>query len=95
MAHVFEDGPDGRQSATSAPPSIFRPTYRQLSDEEKTLHDEIKAKASELVHLISRTNPPHHRDSERPRMTNRDIYQCRAMEALELSVMWAVKGLTS
>lgn len=96
MADVFEAEPDGRQSADmSFQPSIFRPVYRALSDEEKTLHDQIKVKAGELEQLIYQTNPPHRRDAQRPTTTNRDIYEGRAMEALELAVMWAVKGLTS
>jgi hypothetical protein len=38
-----------RQSDDVAMPvSRFRPKYRALNDEEKALHNEIKAKAAEL-----------------------------------------------
>jgi len=41
MADVFEGKPDSRQSADiNHPASRFRPTYRQLTAEEKVLHDE-------------------------------------------------------
>jgi hypothetical protein len=51
MAHVFEGEPDARQAGDIAP-SRFRPQYRALSDEEKALHDQIKAKATELETLF-------------------------------------------
>lgn len=53
MTNVFEGTPDGRQSADVAHVvSRFRPTYRALTDDEKKLHDEIKAKAVELEKMI-------------------------------------------
>lgn len=82
MANVFEGQPDARQSdRVDEPVSRFRPTYRALTDDEKALHDAIKAKAEELERLILATKPSR--------------YQSPAITELELSVMWAVKGLTS
>lgn len=82
MADVFEGKPDGRQSADVAQPvSRFRPIYRALSDDEKALHDEIKAKAEELEALFSRVKGSR--------------YSALALTALEQAVMWIVKGLTS
>lgn len=94
MTNVFEGEPDGRQSANvHLQTSIFRPVYRALTDEQKALHDALKTKATELEALIRQTaEPPPRYDAP---LSNRHIYETRAMEALELAVMWAVKGLTS
>lgn len=62
----------------------FRPVYRQLTDEEKNLNEQIKDKATELEALIGSIG------NER---TGR--YKSLAMTALEESVMWAVKELTA
>lgn len=53
MAHIFEGAPDARQ-AGDIRPSRFRPQYRQLSAEEKALHDAIKARAAELEALFEK-----------------------------------------
>jgi hypothetical protein len=53
MTHIYEGAPDARQAAHIAP-SVFRPRYRALSDEEKALHDAIKAKAEELLDLFNK-----------------------------------------
>jgi hypothetical protein len=82
MANVYEGSPDARQSAeVGEPVSRFRPRYRALTDDEKALHDEIKAKASELETLFERVKPGR--------------YRSLGMTALEEAVMWAVKELTS
>jgi len=82
MANVFEGEPDGRQSDdVNAVVSRFRPKYRALTDEEKALHDEIKAKASELEALFEKVKPGR--------------YRSLGFTALEESVMWTVKELTS
>jgi hypothetical protein len=82
MADVFEGKPDARQSADVAHPvSRFRPTYRALTDDEKALHDAIKTKASELEALFDRVKAGR--------------YRALGYTALEESVMWAVKELTS
>ncbi len=81
MAHVYEGKPDDRQSAEAITPTRFRPKYRALTDEEKALHDEIKAKATELESLFERVKPGR--------------YSSLGMTALEESVMWTVKELTS
>lgn len=82
MSHVFEGAPDGRQSnSTSEPVSRFRPRYRALTDAEKALHDEIKAQAAVLEALFERVKPGR--------------YRSLGLTALEESVMWTVKELTS
>ena len=78
---VFEGKPDDRQGDGQTIPSRFRPRYRALSAEEKTLHDDIKNKAAELEALYGKVKPGR--------------YNALAMTALEESVMWVVKELTS
>jgi len=84
MTNLYENQPDGRQADGAIPVSRFRPRYRALTDAEKALHEQIKAKAEELEILFnqSRSGLP-------------STYKDRAIENLELSVMWAVKDLTS
>ena len=80
--HLFEGKPDGRQSADpTMPTSRLRPRYRALTDEEKALHDAIKAKAAELEALFEQVKPGR--------------YASLGMTALEQAVMWTVKELTS
>ncbi len=82
MAHVYEGAPDGRQSNdTQEVVSRFRPKYRALTDEEKALHDAIKAKAAELESLFEEVKPGR--------------YRSLGFTALEEAVMWTVKELTS
>jgi hypothetical protein len=81
MSHVFEGKPDMRQADTAIPVSRFRPKYRALNDTEKALHDEIKEKASELEAVFGRVKPGR--------------YNSLAITALEESVMWIIKELTS
>lgn len=82
MAHVFGGEPDGRQSADEAEKvSRFRPRYRALTDDEKALHDAIKAKAAELEDLFERVKPGR--------------YRALSITALEEAVMWNIKELTS
>ncbi len=81
MAHVYEGAPDGRQLATTAPTSRFRPRYRALTDDEKALHDELKAQAETLEKLFDKV-----KDGR---------YKSLAFTSLEQSVMWIVKELTS
>lgn len=84
MADLYEGTPDARQGDASVKPSRFRPVYRQLDDNEKALHDEIKAKAAELEELIEAV-----KDGQPGR------YKALALTNLEVSVMWAVKELTA
>lgn len=80
--HVFAGAPDGRQSdKIDEPVSRFRPRYRALSDDEKALHDEIKAKAADLEAAFEKV-----KDGR---------YKALGMTALEQAVMWTVKELTS
>ena len=82
MSHVFEGAPDGRQSDQVAEPvSRFRRRYRALTDAEKALHDAIKGKAAELEELFEQVKPGR--------------YRALGLTALEESVMWTVKELTS
>jgi hypothetical protein len=81
MADVFAGKPDARQGGPDVKPSRFRPVYRALNDDEIALHNAIKAKAEELEALIGKG--PQSR------------YGSLAITALEESVMWAVKALTS
>jgi hypothetical protein len=82
MNNVFEGAPDGRQSDdTAMPVTRFRPKYRALTDDEKSLHDDIKSKASELEALFERVKPGR--------------YRSLGLTSLEESVMWTVKELTS
>ena len=82
MPHVYEANPDARQSDDVAmPTSRFRPKYRALTDEEKALHDEIKAKAQELEALFEKVK--------------QGRYRSLGLTALEESVMWTVKELTA
>jgi hypothetical protein len=82
MNHVFDGTPDARQSdKMDEPVSRFRPRYRALTDDEKALHDAIKGKAAELEALFERVKPGR--------------YCSLGLTALEESVMWTVKELTS
>ena len=81
MTHVYAGAVDGRQSdKVDEPVSRFRPRYRALTDEEKALHDAIKAKAAELETLFEQVKPGR--------------YRSLGITALEESVMWTVKELT-
>ena len=80
--NVFEGKPDARQSADVAHKvSRFRPTYRALTVEEKTLHDDFKSKAVELEDLFAKVKPGR--------------YNALAVTSLEQAIMWIVKELTS
>ena len=82
MANVYDGPPDGRQSNNvSEPVSRFRPRYRALTDDEKALHDQIKDMAAELEALFAKVKPGR--------------YNALAVTALEQSIMWVVKELTS
>lgn len=82
-AHTFAAQPDGRQAAVGEAVEVsrFRPRYRALNEVEKALHDAIKQKASELEALIETVKPGR--------------YRSLGITALEESVMWTVKELTS
>ena len=66
--------------------NIFRPVYRELSDEEKQKVSEIKDKAQELYlkfESISQENS-----------LEKGNYVVLAKTNLEQSIMWAVKAIT-
>lgn len=81
--HVFEGQPDDRQAhiGEPVPQSRFRPRYRALTDEEKALHDSIKAKAEELETLFEQVKIGR--------------YRSLGLTALEEAVMWTIKELTA
>lgn len=80
--HVYEGNPDARQSEdVNMPVSPFRPRYRALHLYEKELHDNIKAKADELLELFHQVKPGR--------------YRSLGITALEEAVMWTIKELTS
>ena len=82
MTNVYEGKPDARQSDDVAMPvSRFRPRYRALTDEEKKLHDELKAQADVLDRMFQQVKPGR--------------YNSLAVTSLEQSIMWIVKELTS
>ncbi|GGL48339.1 DUF7681 family protein [Caulobacter rhizosphaerae] len=82
MAHPLEGTPDGHQAPQlGAAVSRFRATYRALTDEKKSLHDAIKAKAVEMEALFDLVKPGR--------------YRSLGLTALEEAVMWTVKELTS
>jgi hypothetical protein len=81
MANVYEGPTDGRQSDEQIPVSRFRPRYRALTGEEKALHDELKDAAAKMEALYATVKPGR--------------YNALAITALEQSVMWIVKELTS
>ena len=82
MANVYDGPIDGRQSDNVAEPvSRFRPRYRALTDSEKQLHDELKNTAACLESLYAKVKPGR--------------YNALAITALEQSVRWIVKELTS
>lgn len=60
--------------------NTFRQTYRELTEEEKALVNEIKTKAEELEALIASAKPGR--------------YASLALTSLETSVMWIVKHIT-
>lgn len=81
MTNLYEGQADGRQSDECITPSRFRPVYKALTDEEKALHDAIKAKAVEMEELFGKV-----KDGR---------YNSLALTALEQSVMWIIKELTA
>ena len=81
MADLYEGQADARQAQGEIKVSRFRPRYRQLSDDEKALHDAIKDKAAELEALYEKVKPGR--------------YNSLAVTSLEQSVMWVVKELTA
>lgn len=74
---------NGRTWSEEGERARFRPTYRQLSDDEKALGDAIKTKATELAVLYQTV-----KDSLPGRA------KALAFAKLEESVMWAIKELT-
>lgn len=74
--------------APSAAPSRFRSAYRALTPEEAALCAAITVKAAEFEALIDLL-------SQRGGAPGSWRYKALALEALEVSVMWAIKGVTA
>lgn len=92
-SNVFEGKPDARQSPDVAHKvSRFRPTYRALTDDQKKVHDTIKATADVMEELINACKNLGTRADNGPVPAR---YAALAITSLEESVMWAVKALTS
>lgn len=82
MSNLFEGTPDARQSDNpKLAGTRFRPRYRALDDEEKALHDAIKDQAAGMEALYMQVKAGR--------------YNALAITALEQSVMWIIKELTS
>ena len=83
MADLYEGAADGRQKASNEDQGVsrFRPRYRQLTEQEKALHDAIKDAAENLALLFEQVKPGR--------------YRSLGITALEESVMWTIKELTS
>jgi hypothetical protein len=79
-ADLFVGPPDARQAEGEIAVTRFRPSYRALSEHEKTLHDEIKQEAVYLEELFDQVP--------------KGRYRSLALTALEEAVMWIIKGLT-
>lgn len=67
--------------------SIFRGTYRELSEEEKNVIADIKDRAEELYGVID-----NYAGQQSAGLMQR--YYALAKTNLEEAVMWAVKGIT-
>lgn len=79
---LWKDGKaDARQGGPDQKTSRFRTRYRQLNAEEINLHDAIKEHAEEMENLFNRVKSGR--------------YRSLAFTALEESVMWVIKELTS
>jgi hypothetical protein len=82
MTNVYEGTSDGRQSdKVDMPVSRFRPRYRALTEDEKKLHDELKAQADVLDRMFQQVKSGR--------------YNSLATTSLEQAIMWIVKELTS
>ena len=82
MANVYKGTPDARQSTDIAMPTTrFSPKYRALTKDETTLYNQIKRKATELETLFEQVKPGR--------------YRSLGLTALEESVIWTFKELTS
>lgn len=86
MADVFEGKPDSRQTdapslAAGIAATVFRKRYRQLSDAEVALHDELKDRATDLYAVIERIKACRETSI--------------AKTKLEEAIMWAAQAITA
>lgn len=81
---------------------LFRGRYRQLTNEERALHDEIKANAAALANSIYKITDPYERllatatlpKSVIDKIEDQAVNVARAIAHLEDAVYRAVKALT-
>ena len=78
MSEDEETGTKGEALAEAV--NVFRPVFRDLTEDEKDLISEVKTKAQELYLLIEKTP---------------GRYGSLAKTELESSMMWAVKQITA
>lgn len=69
------------EESTSYPDSVFRPKYRELTEDEQHAVDDVKALAAEILRTVDKAS----HDSR---------CACLARTRLEEAVMWAVKSIT-
>ncbi len=84
--HVFEGEPDERQGGEISV-SRHRPQYRKLNPQEMELHNAIKDMGTEFDVLVGQID-----SDAKPAAAE---YKQKAYDAIELAVMYAVKGLTA
>ena len=68
--------------------NVFRPQYRELTEEEKKQMNDVKDAAYALYNLIDKLPQPLERSPN-------GRYYSLAKTSLEESAMWAVKGITT
>lgn len=66
---------------------VFRKQYRELTDSEKVSVEKIKTLAEDLMAEFDKAIPKEER-------SDRSRYMSLARTELELTIMWAVKGIT-
>lgn len=97
MPNVYENQDADARQEDDIQTELFRPRYRKLEQAELDLHDEIKAKASELANLFAKIP----RDSRASAgflgglAGNRGANVTLAIRHLEDAVYRAVKALTT
>lgn len=99
--NVYDDEPDARQGGDDVAITMFRPRYRKLEPAEVEQHDEIKAQADKLAHLIARIDTTTRAPLTHPGQDvlthialNRGANVTLALRHLEDAVYRAVKALT-
>ena len=100
MGNVYEGGDADKRQGGDIVPTLFRPRYRKLDEDEIALHDEIKAKAEELLALYDKIPKRGARAGDGVTLSeslasNTAAHVILAARHLEDSVYRAVKALTA